>query len=53
MSNEFKSRGKKVERQCRRCGMLMQVREADVRRGWGKYCSKSCKAIVQTAKKYD
>jgi hypothetical protein len=29
------------------CGMRKEVRTADVRRGWGKYFSKSCKAAAQ------
>ncbi len=29
------------------CGRTKQVRTADVKRGWGKYYSKSCKAIHQ------
>jgi hypothetical protein len=28
----------------------MKVRQADVDRGWGMYCSKSCKAKVQEKK---
>lgn len=42
-------RGKKIERKCR-CGAAFQAREADVKRGWGKYCSKSCKASAQEAR---
>jgi hypothetical protein len=30
-----------------RCGATFQAREADVKRGWGKFCSKSCKAREQ------
>ena len=40
-------RGKKVEKKCQRCKQPMLVREADVKRGWGKFCSKSCKAVTQ------
>jgi hypothetical protein len=32
----------KVERKCRRCGCAFMARDADVRRGWAKFCSKSC-----------
>lgn len=39
-------RGKKVDKTCR-CGNVFQVRAADVARGWGKFCSKSCKAKEQ------
>lgn len=30
-----------------RCGKEFQARTADVNRGWGKYCSKSCKGFDQ------
>ena len=33
-----------IEKSCNCCGKNMTVRKADVNRGWGKYCSKSCKA---------
>ena len=33
----------KVERKCR-CGTKFMAREADVKRGWAKSCSKSCAA---------
>ncbi len=36
-----------IERKCQCCGKPMMVREADVKRGWGKFCSKSCKASKQ------
>jgi len=39
-------RGSKIERTCR-CGEKFMARAADVKRGWGKFCSKSCKAKVQ------
>jgi hypothetical protein len=32
------------------CGALFQARKADRDRGWARFCSKSCKAIVQTRK---
>jgi endogenous inhibitor of DNA gyrase (YacG/DUF329 family) len=32
---------------CKRCQQPFQARVADIRRGWGKFCSKSCKAIKQ------
>lgn len=31
----------------RTCGKLFQARTADIKRGWGKFCDKSCKATVQ------
>lgn len=40
-------RGSTVEVKCQRCGCLFHARLADRRRGWGKFCSKSCKAIKQ------
>lgn len=41
------SRGKKVEVKCERCKTSFMARVADRKRGWGKFCSKSCKAIKQ------
>jgi hypothetical protein len=37
-------RGKMVGVKCR-CGKTFQARVADRKRGWGKYCSKRCKAL--------
>lgn len=44
-------RGSKVERKCanRSCGIPIFPRAADVARGWGRFCSKSCKASAQEA----
>jgi hypothetical protein len=39
---------KDVERKCRNCRCKFMARSADVRRGWAKFCSKSCKAREQT-----
>ena len=36
-----------IKRQCANCKKEIFVRAADVRRGWGRFCSKSCKAISQ------
>lgn len=40
---------KMVTRICqnRKCGCEFQARQADVNRGWARFCSKSCKAVVQ------
>ena len=38
---------KTVNKRCKHCGDLMVVRAADVARGWGKFCSKRCKARDQ------
>jgi hypothetical protein len=43
------SRGKEVQIKCGRCGSPFMARVADRARGWGKFCSKSCKAIKQEA----
>ena len=40
-------RGKQVERTCKTCKVKFMAREADVKRGWAKFCSKSCKAVKQ------
>ena len=37
-------RGATVEVHCKSCGTQFTARVADRKRGWGKYCSKSCKA---------
>jgi hypothetical protein len=37
----------KVEVKCKQCGELFMARVADRKRGWGKFCSKSCKATHQ------
>lgn len=37
----------KVERNCQWCGKPFKARAADVKRGWAKFCSKSCKASEQ------
>lgn len=45
-----------VTKKCECCGVSMAVRKADVSRGWGRFCSKSCKAKKQdqrTASAYD
>ncbi len=41
-------RGEKVRVKCARCKEPFMARVADRKRGWGKFCSKSCKAIKQT-----
>ncbi|MDR6421334.1 hypothetical protein J2801_003622 [Paraburkholderia phenoliruptrix] len=41
---------KMVERKCKCCCKSFQARAADVKRGWGLFCSKSCKAIKQEQK---
>ena len=40
--------GLKIEVKCQRCRQPFMARVADRKRGWGKFCSKSCKAIKQT-----
>lgn len=34
---------------CEWCGETMAVRSADRNRGWGRFCSKSCKASKQSS----
>lgn len=41
---------KMVERKCQCCKTPFMARAADVKRGWGKFCSKSCKAVKQEAR---
>ncbi len=33
---------------CQNCKTPFEAREADRKRGWAKFCSKSCKAVKQT-----
>lgn len=42
----------KVRRICanKKCGAAFTARSADVARGWGRFCSKSCKAVKQEAR---
>lgn len=37
----------KVNVHCHWCHSLFKARQADLNRGWGKFCSKSCKAKEQ------
>lgn len=37
----------KVEVKCKQCQTIFTARVADRKRGWGKFCSKSCKAKKQ------
>ena len=41
-------RGETCEVKCERCKQPFTARVADRKRGWGRFCSKSCKAIKQT-----
>ena len=41
---------KKAQYKCACCGDLFTARVADRKRGWARYCSKSCKAKKQEAK---
>lgn len=38
---------------CAKCKKPFQARTADVNRGWGKFCSKSCRAQRQTTRRDD
>lgn len=37
----------KATYKCKTCGAPFEARVADRKRGWARYCSKSCKAIKQ------
>ena len=39
-----------IEKNCKCCKRTITVRLADHKRGWGNFCSKSCKAKVQEKK---
>jgi len=42
------ARAKAVVVKCKTCGLPFTARVADRKRGWARFCSKSCKAIKQT-----
>lgn len=44
---ETQQRGTKETYKCARCGNPFIARVADRKRGWARFCSKSCKAIKQ------
>lgn len=44
---------KRVTRKCKWCHKEFHPRLADVKRGWGQYCSKVCKAKYQVKYMYD
>lgn len=39
-----------IEHKCENCGCIHSVRKADLKRGWGKTCSKSCAASIKAKK---
>ena len=39
-----------VKIKCKCCGKPKEVRQADINRGWGLFCSKSCKAYEQESR---
>lgn len=41
-------RGATATYRCKNCGDPFTARTADRKRGWARYCSKSCKAREQT-----
>lgn len=43
----YRPRGALVEVKCKCCKEPFMARVADRKRGWGKFCSKSCKATHQ------
>ncbi len=44
------TRGAKTTTTCAHCGKPFEARVADLRRGWGKYDTKACKALAQAEK---
>lgn len=42
-----KPRGFRIDAKCAYCGKDFRPRFAEVQRGWGRFCSKSCKASDQ------
>lgn len=41
----------KEKRNCEKCGEEFLAKTADVKRGWGRHCSKSCAAWKREKKK--
>ncbi len=41
------NRGATVKVNCKNCGNPFDARVADRKRGWGRFCDKSCKALHQ------
>ena len=41
-----------VRKKCLVCGKEIEVKESNLRRGWGKYCSKKCQAASQRKGKW-
>lgn len=39
-----------IQKNCKKCEVVFHPKLADVKRGWGKFCSKSCKAKTQEQK---
>ncbi len=48
MSHAHPANAATVQVKCQRCQQPFTARVADRKRGWGKFCSKSCKVIKQT-----
>jgi hypothetical protein len=40
-----------VKKSCQHCGKEIEVRQADVDRGWGRHCSKSCAAFGRSSRR--
>ena len=46
--NRSRFTARTIEVQCEWCNDKFTARVADRKRGWARYCSKSCKAMMQT-----
>jgi len=44
------TRGTQITTECEHCNGSFKARLADIRRGWGRYCTKTCKAQAQAAR---
>lgn len=44
------ARGIHITTECEHCKGSFNARLADIRRGWGRYCTKTCKAQAQAAR---
>lgn len=47
MTDQADGKAATVQVKCDQCKSLFTARVADRKRGWGRFCSKSCKAVKQ------
>lgn len=50
MAQKHRPTPRMIDRTCAGCKQPFKARAADAKRGWGRFCSKRCKAIKQEAR---